>query len=140
MGLDMYLNAKRFIWSKDQEPFVEGVPEDYLVKRIEIEVAYWRKANAIHQWFVDNVQNGEDDCDSYPVTREQLQDLLDKCKRVLEDRESAKDILPTTNGFFFGGTEYDEYYFQSIKDTIEQVWKALHQLPEDWAFEYQASW
>ena len=26
------------------------------------EVGYWRKANAIHGWFVRNVQNGKDDC------------------------------------------------------------------------------
>ena len=27
--------------------------------REEDEVAYWRKANAIHQWLVDNVQWGK---------------------------------------------------------------------------------
>jgi hypothetical protein len=32
------------------------------VKQIVEEVACWRKANAIHQWFVGNVQRGKDDC------------------------------------------------------------------------------
>ena len=26
------------------------------------QIASWRKANAIHKWFVDNVQDGVDDC------------------------------------------------------------------------------
>ena len=26
------------------------------------EVMYWRKANYIHNWFVENIQNGSDDC------------------------------------------------------------------------------
>ena len=66
MGLDMFLERKSKI-------------DDCC-----IEVGYWRKANHIHNWFVNNVQNGEDDCNSYIVTKEQLINLLDVCKKVLE--------------------------------------------------------
>ncbi len=38
-------------------PFLGSVGE---VTTIREEVLYWRKANAIHQWFVENVQGGED--------------------------------------------------------------------------------
>lgn len=41
------------------------------------EIAYWRKANAIHRWFVDNVQNGTDDCHIHnECTQEILKELL----------------------------------------------------------------
>ena len=45
-------------------------------------VAYWRKANAIHKWFVDNVQNGTDDCGKYRVTVDQLKQLVKACKDI----------------------------------------------------------
>lgn len=51
--------------------------------RIFQECAYWRKANAIHNWFVQNVQNGVDDRDIYLVTREQLEQLKEACEMVL---------------------------------------------------------
>lgn len=61
----MYLNKKKYISSSNRGNLdisgVEGInPEK--VKEITEEVGYWRKANAIHGWFVDNVQKGNDDC------------------------------------------------------------------------------
>ena len=41
-------------------------------------MGYWRKANAVHNWFVDNVQDGNDGCKHYWVSKEDLQKLLDK--------------------------------------------------------------
>lgn len=90
------------------------------------QVGYWRKANAIHQWFVDKVQDCEDDCDYHnEVTKEDLEDLLDICQRVLDDHSLADELLPTQSGFFFGGTEYDEYYFEDIENTISIIKNVL---------------
>jgi hypothetical protein len=58
--------------------------------RITEEVGYWRKENHIHNWFVENIQNGEDDCKYHrEVTEEDLLELLDICKRVLDSCEMA---------------------------------------------------
>ena len=97
------------------------------------QVGYWRKANEIHNWFVENVQNGEDDCDYHnECTREILEDLLHTCKTVLDscattyrdgqvviDSSVAEELLPRCRGFFFGGDGYDEYYVSDIVDTIK---------------------
>ena len=54
--------------------------------QIEDNVMYWRKANAIHQYFVNRVQHGEDDCGLHDeVTQQILEELRDKCKAVLEN-------------------------------------------------------
>jgi hypothetical protein len=58
------------------------------------------------------------------------------------DAASApNDILPTTPGFFFGSTDYDEYYYQDTKDTIEFLEK---EMDADGKFNgdyyYEASW
>lgn len=51
---------------------------------IEEDVMYWRKANHIHAWFVDNVQSGKDDCGTYFVSKDKLVELLSACQKVIE--------------------------------------------------------
>lgn len=88
--------------------------------RIMEEVGYWRKANHIHRWFVENVQDGIDDCDYHrEVTKEDLEELRDICHEVLCDPDEAAHLLPTESGFFFGSTEYGEWYIADLKETIE---------------------
>jgi hypothetical protein len=140
MGLDMYLNAKRFYWSHEETPEIKDVPDGYKVRYIEVEAAYWRKANAIHQWFVENVQDDVDDCETYSVSRDQLRQLVSVCKEVLEDVSKADELLPTADGFFFGDTSYEEYYVHCLNETIDQIEKALLTFPFDWHFEYHSSW
>ena len=102
------------------------------------EVGYWRKANQIHQWFVENVQNGVDNCSEYCVSKGQLEDLLEICIKILNDNSLAEELLPTASGFFFGGTEYDEWYFKDIENTIEVLKEALSSDSGD--FYYSSSW
>lgn len=103
------------------------------------QVGYWRKANEIHNWFVKNVQDGEDDCDYHnECTREILEDLLHTCKIVLDscattyrdgqvviDSSVAEELLPRCRGFFFGGDGYDEYYVSDVVDTIKILEEVL---------------
>lgn len=151
MGLDQYLNAKRYVSQySDKElsesvntiarPKTGGMP----VKGITCEAMYWRKANAIHDWFVQNVQNGNDDCGEYPVSREQLEDLVEDCKKVLADHSLAAELLPPCAGFFFGSTQLDEWYFANLQDTIDSITKVLEDTSGDdlgfWDFTYYSSW
>jgi hypothetical protein len=77
---------------------------------VEVPVMYWRKANAIHKWFIDNRADGEDNCQ--PIF-------------VLADRTKADELLPTESGFFFGGTEYDDWYFQDLEYTQRRLTELL---------------
>jgi hypothetical protein len=85
------------------------------------EVAYWRKANHIHKWFVDNVQGGVDDCGAYKVTQEQLIQLHNTCNEVLNNPNLAEQLLPTQPGFFFGGTDYYEWYYNDLRNTVQII-------------------
>lgn len=113
----------------------------YSDKRAE-EVAYWRKANEIHAWFVKHIQDGEDDCDVHrEVTKEDLQELLETVKTVQKNPLMADELLPTRSGFFFGGTEYDRWYFEDLRSTVEQVEKVLAETDfENEALYYISSW
>ena len=148
MGLDMYLKAKRYVSDyndRDQAISTEimrhfpELKETQTIQEVTVRVGYWRKANAIHKWFVDNVQEGTDDCGDYWVGREKLQELRDTCERVLKWEGLANEQLPTTNGFFFGGTDYDEYYRQDLERTVKIIDDCLA-LPDSWDFEYHSSW
>jgi hypothetical protein len=103
-------------------------------------VGQWRKANAIHNFFVETVQNGHDDCGEYPITREDLETLKLLCQDVLIDREDAKNILPTQSGFFFGSTEYDEDYFDKARYTLKVCEDALLLIDKGANLTYSSSW
>lgn len=159
MGLDMYLEARQFVsgyshsGEEENEKFLQivqsvgmGEVHDERFATVNVNVAYWRKANAIHDWFVRNVQDGEDDCKAYPVSREQLRELQLLCERVAAsgDPELAEELLPTASGFFFGETNYDEYYFEQIDWTAKRLALVLTKLPDGGLrgadFYYQSSW
>jgi hypothetical protein len=86
-------------------------------KSLQTKVAYWRKANQIHNWFVVHVLNGEDECGSYEITKENLQELHNHCVQILSKKAKAPKLLPTKSGFYFGSTDYDDYYYREIKRT-----------------------
>lgn len=157
MGLDMFLTRKKYVGAEYEHRKVNGIvditisgkklPIDFnKISYIEESVGYWRKANAIHKWFVDNVQDGVDDCRDYYVELEQLEELLDICKQVKENNELADELLPRQSGCFFGSTEYDEWYYKDIDDTIEMLERIIKEEKEMeklgfWnEFFYRASW
>lgn len=144
MGLDMYLTAQLFLWS-DQKDLKQNIQqvcgvEEYLPQEVLFEVGYWRKANQIHKWFVDNVQHGKDDCGNYYVSNENLDKLKLEAETALKS-DNPKEILPTQAGFFFGNTEYNEYYKQDLQDTIEIIEKwQKSPLKEKCDLYYESSW
>ena len=151
MGLDMYLKGKRYLSTYREEDKrimddIGAIAPMGTLKPVEItyEAAYWRKANAIHNWFVENVQEGEDDCKTYHVSVTELETLLNLCKQVDQAKNEilAAKLLPTTGGFFFGSTEYDEGYWHDIRITIDQLENCLSEAASDdhLYFEYYASW
>ena len=150
----MYLIAKRPMnpsSEEDRENLEERLKEARMwdgeaeVSKDEVvkEVAYWRKANAVHKWFVENVQDGEDqNGEETPVTRSQLRDLLSICQTVINDKTLAKKLLPTQCGFFFGSTNYDDCYFKKIQytvDFLEEI-EEDEELHENWTLYYRSSW
>ena len=169
---------------EEAKAFTESyAPKIISFNSIWSEVGYWRKANQIHNWFVNNVQNGVDDCGRYEVTKDDLQKLLTICKKVnrlapkkkvvphfrrqgdkadwrrrtdilflgrdfskstklspIAKKEIA-DLLPTVEGFFFGDTEYDHYYFDDITETIKTIENVLEEVDfEDEILTYVSSW
>ena len=152
MGLDMYLSAKKELsnynfcsnaekakFKKVAEVFSDEMQLDEgCTLVVTLPIGYWRKANHIHNWFVENIQDGEDNCQSSYVSKEKLKELLEICQEVLANKDKAEELLPGSTGFFFGNDAYDEWYFTDIENTIDILEKALNL--EDYSIYYQSSW
>jgi len=113
----------------------------YLYQKETTEVAYWRKANVIHGWIINN-SKAVDDCTPIHVSKNALIQLRDDCQKVLDEgtEETALELLPPASGFFFGSTEIDDWYWQDIKETVTKLTKIIDNTIDDQEFEYYASW
>jgi hypothetical protein len=157
MGLDMYLKASKYVSGFD---FKEGsqenrhkvmnvmrtaglpatlISDDSPSVEVQVTVAYWRKANAIHAWFVRECQDGRDECQQTFVTKEKLKELLELCELVLKTKNAS--LLPPQAGFFFGSTEVDDWYWEDIEGTVKKL-KAVLKSPaiDECDLYYQSSW
>jgi hypothetical protein len=130
MGLDMYLDKEIYIGANYDFHEIGGeialtrkgnkIPINLKkIKSITEEGIYWRKANQIHKWFVDNVQDGNDDCGRYYVSKDTLQTLLDTINNVFE--KVSKHIDLSSVDF----DKMDETEFNTKananKDVIEEI-------------------
>jgi hypothetical protein len=67
--------------------------------------------------------------------------LVNDCKRVLDNHDLAEVLLPTKSGFFFGSTEYDDWYFDTIEETYNDVKRILNTFDfENRDIYYYESW
>lgn len=197
MGLDMYLSAEIYngggytFHRKDRDGTPCSSPETEAFDKIittvgydsyeafrdqypdgdslevNIQVAYWRKANAIHAWFVREVQDGVDECQRSYVSREKLEELRQLCRTILDtvvkgdpveqpdvfggtydeypdltlDVDLANELLPPQSGFFFGDTNIDQWYVSDLENTVRQLDVVLSDpVLRDGDFRYQSSW
>ena len=132
MGLDIrFEKAKRHRVEETEERLNEIKKEfenpNYSVKKFHSlkneydelnpwkEVAYFRKVNFLLPFF----EYGEK-CSRLEIDGYKIDELLVKCKQVLEDNSLAEALLPTQGGFFFGNTEYNDWYFYYVKEVYDK--------------------
>lgn len=113
MGLDLYL-------------YTQSKPETQLdQQQPRTEVAYFRKFNALIQW-VDTHIKEVGNCEDIQLNKEDLLKLLQTLTRL--NPQNCQELFPTTEGFFFGSTEYDDYYWENItriQITVSQLLKKV---------------
>lgn len=156
MGLDMYLHKKTYVqnWphTKPEERVeinisgnTRGIDPNQIKYVIE-EVGYWRKANAIHGWIVENCADGVDECQPIYMTKQKLEELHQLACFVLGSKDdpdaeqTALEHLPPTGGFFFGSTEIGDWYWEDISHTINVLSHTLQSNFMESEIIYQASW
>lgn len=160
MGLDIYIHKRKRV---EKQPTIEELKEGLasslmLIKNVEMfdadyinefieyqqdkfgmdkEVGYFRKVNFLYAYFQDRLE--DEGCE---VTKEDLNDIIAKCKEVLEkhDEETSKKLLPTCDGFFFGSTDYDDYYYADVQNVMDKATEILANLHKDEELSIYFSW
>lgn len=111
-------------------------------------LCYWRKFNALHHYIAKNYGDLENDnCVDIHLEISDIEDILEILKKVqdtmktttktrLDSRgneykeevitnpKAVEKIFPTADGFFWGSTDYDDYYIDEVNrtvDVLEQV-------------------
>jgi len=146
MGLDMNFYKRTYLDPKRQTIAGEGLTypdirvQEYTdfngnkrpariinkVKYVVEDAGYMRKANAIHGFIVDRCFGGDEpNCQWITMSKDFVEELRDTCKFLLAHqnddnfKELAEQQLPACEGFFFGPTEYDDFYIDCLKLFLE---------------------
>lgn len=106
MGLDM------FLYKKDKKG-----------NMLDNDLYYWRKANQIRNWLVEHIEEFDyiDNCKEFVVPEDTIRQLVRDIEQVLDNHELASEIMPTLSGFFFGDYDYDEWYFEQLQQTYDDL-------------------
>ena len=161
MGLDVYfIKEKKSDWNKvnfgGSKKTVSG--DGYESKGENI--AHFRKVNFLVKFF-----NYTENCSYRLVTRSEIESLRKNCLKLArfepckvqfsifnnfrsapemtyskDAKKIASETLPTMEGFFFGSTDYDEHYFEQIKEVLVFTDYALENVANDEVVLMLCSW
>ena len=121
MGLDQYITIrhkstnnsyKRWndYWKMSREER-EGVREPNEPSK-DLILGYFRKHNNIHKWFVNNIQNGVDDCGRYEVSLSKIKELKELCEKIMSfvtKETPAPKFIEDLNGIKHEVWQVDNY-------------------------------
>lgn len=136
MGLDINVTkiAKSMVktntnsW-KDYEKLIDEL-NDIDCENFEF-LAYFRKVNFLFEFFSGSLNEDET---TAVITRGEMEELIEKCEFVLNNRDKASEILPTCDGFFFGSLDYDDYYFESVAKVLLSFQVILENYSDDYLY------
>ena len=96
----------------------------FFMRKTSEQVGYFRKVNFLVKYFEELGFDVENQI-PFPIDIDMVKDLLSRCNEVLNDHSKAKELLPTVSGFFFGSTDYDEWYFKDVEKVKEYIEETL---------------
>jgi len=139
MGLDMYLEGRKYRWTDWKNPENDPKEDGFRIKEKILELGYWRKHPNLHGYIVEHFADGKDECQEINITEENIQELIDAVKNRL---------LPETTGFFFGKSAQNDLEIkEEMKTDLKILNDALQWLVDEKnisceirSIVYQASW
>lgn len=86
---------------------------------------YFRKVNCLYGYALNNDLFEDEGCIAL-FDHETMVEILDRAKEILSQDtdekklEKGEELLPTQGGFFFGSTDYDNYYLTDIQEVVDK--------------------
>ena len=152
MGLDMYLKSNKrgevMYWRKANhihgwfERKLNGIDnnaehaiaydalEDLLIDCIKVKDSLIASGTLMKDTVIEK---------SYNIDKKEWEDKVEP-RPHFKNTQVALQLLPPTEGFFFGSDDIDEYYLQDIQETIETLSTVLATKEKNERFYYYASW
>ena len=127
MGLDMYLSGNKYLWNRNR--LEDGKP----IKKLEVDLGYWRKHPNLHGFIVDTFADGVDECQKIDLNIE----AIDRILLAINNK-----TLPHTEGFFFGKSELTDDQVKHDFSIFEKARQWLEDEDDEHVktITYQASW
>jgi hypothetical protein len=145
MGLDQYLYIEKDvsdIQNKDELAkllfSMYGISGD--ISSIKTEVGYFRKFNALHELVIKQCGYDVTDDSNIRLDKEACEKILNALEEVEKDHNKAEELVPTTDCFFFGSLDYDEYYYECVENAVKLFKKIIKQLGDYDTVWYMASY
>lgn len=106
----------------------------------DCDTKYFRKVNLLIPWVERKLGVTVEDCEEYELTKADVESLLADVDTVIADISKAQELLPTTEGFFFGSTEYEDWYKQDLEQIKTDVGDLVHHMCDDDTVTFWAWW
>lgn len=109
----------------------------------------WRKANQIFNWLQNRMKEKIEDeyfefenCEYYDFDRQDIIDLKNICEKVnkIKTNDYSEQNLPTCCGFFFGSTDYDEWYYKELEWTAIELQNMLNTSDKNEIYTFWGWW
>lgn len=82
---------------------------------------YGRKINFLQNRISEIIEHEVNNITFYEISLDDVKQIIEDCQFIKEHPDSAEDMLPTVEGFFFGSTEYGDLYFEDIDYLLESL-------------------
>lgn len=131
---EIILSLKPFIKYNHMQEYIKScdvkrlkdVVEDIVQDYITYEDMYFRKVNLLYAFFAEKLT--DEQC---IVTKREVETIISNCEKVLADHSLAETLLPTQGGFFFGSTDYNEWYFNDVEEVLNSFTEYLKDWTDD---------
>jgi hypothetical protein len=133
MGLDMYLEGRKYIYEDWRDGTNNEMEEGFRVSGKTYDLGYWRKHPNLHGYIVRTFAEGIDECQDIELDQEALTNIIAAAK---------SGDLPHTEGFFFGASRQDaeEMERDLAIFTRALLWLQVKEDRSTRSVVYRASW
>ena len=158
----VYIDENDMTSEFDLDPIydVDGnATQRYELLNVKGQERSYRKANQIQNYFETRFYEGgnESDNEEYNCVNTKIDDftiddLLDRLAKINKNPTAkvAEAEFPTTGGFFYGDTDYDEFYFEQnnefandlteLQQARDRINQQLADTPYEAIIEYSSWW
>lgn len=89
--------------------------------------------NFLYRYFAGH-PSGENCIHNTPITKEEIEYLVEDCTLVLEDHSMCTELLPTTDHFLFVPSKYNNNYFKGVKNVLDVFQEILKNYNDNYIY------